>query len=144
MKKYCIYVAVLCSCSLFLGCNSSKHAIKSGKWEIESVYGEGITPENRNRSYIEIDEEKGMIGGYDGCNSFGGSFTINKQGKISVDNVITTTRYCPESEEKMSLSKALGAVADCRTKNDNGKQYLILTDNEGKECITLYKTINAE
>ena len=144
MKKYCIYVAVLCSCVLIFGCNSSKNIVKSGKWDVESIYGEVVNSGDTNRSYIEIDTEKGMIGGYDGCNSFGGRFTKTKQGKISVVDVITTARYCPESEGKPSLSKAIGAVADCRTKNDNGKQYLILTDNEGKECITLYKTINAE
>lgn len=140
MKKSPIFIAVLCLS--LLACSTQRSAVKSGKWSIESIYGKAEA--SANQGYIEIDTDMGMIGGYDGCNSFGGSFSVSKGGEINIKDVISTARYCPEMEGKKSISETLNYVSGYKTKKSDGKQYLILTDKDGKECITLYKATNAE
>lgn len=143
IKRNSIFIASVCICLFFSGCRTEKNAIKSGKWNIESIYGKPIGPDNQNELYIEFDTEKGLIGGYDGCNSFGGSFIISKRGEIGVKDIITTARYCPETEGEQ-LGKILNVIKGYKIKRANGKLYLILTDKDGKACLELYESTTNE
>lgn len=140
-RSYNIVLALFTIVVGTTACGTNKSAVMSGKWNVESIYGETIAPGTSSTVYVDIDTEQGRIGGYDGCNSIGGTLVKEKHGReISVSDVISTARYCPEMEGRESLGKALGMAASYMVENRNGKQYLVFKDKDGKTCLKLYKT----
>lgn len=133
--------AILAACAALAGCSTCKNTAMTGRWDIESVYGTVIEKNTQNPCYLEIDTEAGRIGGYDGCNSIGGSFIKGKRGKISVKGMMSTARYCPDQGGCEMLGKAAGSAVSCKSKTEGGKQYLIFKDNSGKVCLKLYKNV---
>nr|WP_321451933.1 META domain-containing protein [uncultured Carboxylicivirga sp.] len=75
--------------------NSSDLFIESNQWELSSF--KGMTMQEAGFSqdipHITINQEKSRIGGYTGCNSFGGDITI-KDNTIEFGLFMATKRYC--------------------------------------------------
>lgn len=79
-----------------------------GKWQIAAIEGEAInlpTPVSLN-----FDLRQMRLGGYAVCNSFGGSFSLNKEGAFAMGDIISTRVGCDnigfESELYALLKKA--------------------------------------
>jgi heat shock protein HslJ len=71
--------------------------------------------------YININYTKKTIGGYSGCNSFGGEFILKKH-SITIGNLMTTEMACPGSIEP-TLYKNLKSINRYQVSKDSLKLY---------------------
>jgi heat shock protein HslJ len=107
---------------------ASNPANLQGEWNLVSVYPDttdlkkGIIDK---WPYLSIDTAKKTIGGYSGCNSFGGGFTLTKD-KISVGDVMATQRGCIGSVEPV-LFKYLPRITRFTASKDSLKLYAMDT-----------------
>lgn len=65
------------------------------KWELIPSNGQKI---KGRKPFIIFNKNRSGVGGYSGCNSFGGSLEVNRE-KIAVSNLIQTKRACADMRE---------------------------------------------
>ncbi|TRX70512.1 META domain-containing protein [Carboxylicivirga sp. M1479] len=80
-------------------------------WELISYNGQapGDVGFIERLPTLIINKAEGRVGGYSGCNSFGGAITFDDN-KLHIDKVMSTKRYCdgvPEHEFFMMLQQPL-------------------------------------
>ena len=72
---------------------AQKTPLYNTKWSLKKIYAESNVEEVLTKAFIKFNAEKKSAGGNGGCNSFGSSFTINKNA-ISFKNIFSTKMYC--------------------------------------------------
>ncbi|MFO0704220.1 MAG: META domain-containing protein [Patescibacteria group bacterium] len=103
--------------------------LTNGKWTwVETKMGEGKVTKNDKKEFtLSFAKDGGLQVGSD-CNSGSGKYTLPSPGKISLDQIATTTMFCDGSKESdyfMQLGKVEGMML-----RDN-KLYLQLKDDAG-------------
>lgn len=112
-------VATSC-CPCRKASNRNHLPLLSTEWNLVQMDGKNIT------SLFAADETprlilgaEGSFGGYAGCNSMGGEYSMTPSealsqkdiaGKISFGNIMSTKRYCPNDQVEMSLFEHLSKV----------------------------------
>ena len=76
----------------------------SGSYRLLSVNG---TSADASRA-VSLTFKAGQVGGFNGCNSFGGEYSLDKAGHLTAGNLVTTLRACPDQTEQPSLTALLG------------------------------------
>lgn len=90
--------------------NASKESLTSSGWELSSIGGKSATA---------VDYPKGMpdaiftsdnkISGNGGCNRYGGSYTLDAEGKLTISQLFSTKMFCQgvaENEYMKALERA--------------------------------------
>ena len=75
----------------------------SGTYRLLSVNGK---PADASRA-VRLTFKPGQIGGFDGCNSFGGEALLDKVGRLTAGNLVSTLRACPDQTDQPSLTALL-------------------------------------
>ncbi|WP_256006876.1 META domain-containing protein [Pedobacter deserti] len=77
-----------------------------GHWNLVSAFPDTVDIKKgtvENRPYLSIDTAKKTIGGYSGCNSFGGEYTLLKH-QLTIADLMATQRGCIGSIEPTYFS----------------------------------------
>ncbi|MCX6267723.1 MAG: META domain-containing protein [Bacteroidetes bacterium] len=118
---------------IFSGCKTLKATDASGPavnpdprlnniWVVEKVNGRSLLPGDYAKGLptLEIFVGEQRVGGHDGCNHIGGSFTATEK-TISFTEMVSTKMACPGNEKGVQLGTLL-----------NGKTYQY---SFGKNCL---------
>ncbi|CAM2752305.1 META domain-containing protein [Deinococcus radiodurans] len=76
----------------------------SGSYRLLSVNGTAADA----RRTVSLTFKAGQVGGFDGCNSFGGEYSLDKAGHLTAGNLVTTLRACPDQLDQPILTALLG------------------------------------
>lgn len=120
-----IFICLATSCS-----KPAKQNVQStpedlnGNWKLVSVSPDTVDLKKAfigKWPYININYTKKTIGGYSGCNSFGGDFILTKH-KITIGDLMTNEMGCPGSIEPV-LYKNLKSINRYQVSKDSLKLY---------------------
>lgn len=93
--------------------NSSE--LNGKNWQLTTINGETI---NTDESTIVFDFEKNRVGGKGGCNSFGGTLTVNGN-EIKISQIISTKMFCENgSDVENKYLSTLEKVTKYKTSDD--------------------------
>jgi heat shock protein HslJ len=128
MKRMIIVIIITL---MLLSACASQTSLVDTKWQVVNLDGEtaleGVT--------VTMNFSKDSIGGSDGCNSYGGSYTATKSTIRFGSDLFSTEMYC--TEEIMTQSTAfynvLGQVTDYKADS----QLLTLFNADGKKLAEL-------
>ena len=96
----------------------------NGDWNLVSVFPDTSDLKKATVDkwpYLNINSAKRTIGGYSGCNGFGGEFTLKKD-KIVIGDLMATQKACLGSIEP-ALFKHLKSVNRYQVSKDSLKLY---------------------
>ena len=112
MKK-CVYSLMALALILVCCCKTSKKNVKSDnlpligtQWNLVALDGKEITKEFALRPFITFDSA-GAIQGNLGCNSFFGTYEINKKHKMTLEYQGSTKRLCNKMDAEKQFISAL-------------------------------------
>ncbi|WOD44569.1 META domain-containing protein [Hwangdonia lutea] len=96
-------------------------SIENIKWVITTLEGDAINnPEsNGEEIYFILDSETNRVNGYSGCNTFMGTYTIEKGNRISFSQLASTRKMCPDSKINESQILSIFDTADNFTISGN-------------------------
>ncbi|WP_299382311.1 META domain-containing protein [uncultured Lacinutrix sp.] len=104
MKTRIILLAIIMIS--IMSCNSEKKTnsevisdtITEKYWKLKTLNGREVTMvENQTReTYFILKSEDNRLKGFAGCNTFGGTFTLEKGNSIRFTNVLSTLMACPD------------------------------------------------
>lgn len=80
--------------------------IENKKWILVELDGQPIEDPEKNPAYFVMDSVEKKINGQLGCNSFFGTYKIEKNQKISFSEMGTTMMACPDMNTEDYLKKA--------------------------------------
>lgn len=107
-----------------------------GEWTIYSVDGRNITGDER--PYITFDDKSHRFYGSNGCNTINGDYTIDGN-KLTLSNVISTMRACPDAPFESAINLALGNVSTFAIKRTGNESYMSLINNAGRTVLVIRK-----
>ncbi len=107
-----------------------------GEWTIYTVDGYQLTGDER--PYITFDPATGRFYGSNGCNTINGDYLV-KGNSLTLSNIITTMRYCPEAEYELKINNALNLVHSFAVSNIGNESYMTLMNNQGKTLMVIRK-----
>ncbi len=103
----------------------------STEWVLVSLNGRSPLPESR----LTLLFSGGEVTGYSGCNWYGGAYTATAQGSLTIPEVASTARDCPEIEgvlaQEAAFQEALWMAASYQLQADQ----LVISNADGE--ITL-------
>jgi heat shock protein HslJ len=82
--------------------DNSSVKLENKKWVLDSVKNRRL-PKIESKPFINFDKEKGGAGGFTGCNSFGGNYTVNGE-TLRIFDIISTMRACIE-DDRMNVER---------------------------------------
>lgn len=101
-----VFAVVITGCSGAKGGNS-KNLITSTAWELSSINGSVINASDYDRGIPDAAfGTDGRVNGLNGCNRYGGTYTIEDNGKLTLGQMMSTKMFCPGEGEGMFM-KAL-------------------------------------
>lgn len=100
-------------------------------WKLKTLEGKDVVmAENQEREiYFTLKTDDNRIQGFSGCNTFSGSYTIEKGNQIRFDQLATTMKICPDVEVNDSDVLNVFNIADNYTINGD-----TLTLNVGRRA----------
>lgn len=106
-------------------------------WAILTVMGKEIKSEEV--PFLKFDYDKGIVYGYNGCNTINGKYTYNPQDStLSFGNIITTMRYCVDSDIiERKVNEAINNTAKYSWRTENSNHYIMFYDKSGEEVMVL-------
>lgn len=127
---FCILIAV----SLLAACASTP-GLKSTRWQLTQLNGqpalEGVT--------VTLNLEEDILGGSDGCNTYGGSYTSKGSAFKTGSDIFSTMMYC--SDEINNQSTAYYTALDQAASFNLDGQALSLLDANGT-VLAVFTTLN--
>lgn len=148
MKRLQIILVALAVATVFASCcpcrkasNKNHKPLNATEWVLVQMDGRNISEQFKaesNGSPRIVFGEDNSFGGFGGCNSMGGKYSLtpseapsqkNIAGKIVMSDIMSTKRYCPNDQVEMALFQALSEV-DAYT--IDGNKLLLLKDGELK------------
>lgn len=105
-----------------------------GKWELKSLKGESVEFESKegNKLHFEFMKDN-KIAGFSGCNTFSGTYSLNKDKGIEFSQMISTLKACPDVEFKEAIFlKVFEHSTSYTIENDQLKLY----NDNGKELAS--------
>lgn len=134
MKKYVCSVMVATLILTLFGCKSSKRSIGDEhypligtQWNLVTLDGEKIGNDFALRPFITFDST-GNIQGNLGCNTFFGTYTVNKKHKLTISYQGSTKRLCQQMSVEKRFSKAL--KSDINRYEIEGEYLILLAGDE--------------
>ena len=86
----------------------TKKAIVEKYWKLTAVFGEPvITPEGGREAHIILKQEDNRVNGNTGCNSLGGTYTLEAGNKIRFSQMVTTLMMCLNNNVETKFKNAL-------------------------------------
>ncbi|WP_276135153.1 META domain-containing protein [Polluticoccus soli] len=107
-----------------------KASLAGKNWKLESLSGVPVVGRNAaGEAYIKFGADSNRISGNTGCNNFFGSYNLPAPGKITIKQVGSTKRACPNMDVEMNYLKALNTATNYSVSGD----MLMLNDGDNKE-----------
>ncbi|MFO7684361.1 MAG: META domain-containing protein [Chloroflexota bacterium] len=128
-KKTCCFLTAMLWLGLLAACTSAAsseqptavslpHTLDGTEWSVVSLNGRSPLPESR----LTLLFSGGEVTGYSGCNWYGGAYTATAQGSLTIPEVASTARDCPEIEgvlaQETAFQEALWMAAGYRFQGD--------------------------
>lgn len=90
------------------------------KWELAELMGAAVSPnEDTQTPYIQLNINENTIGGFAGCNGFGGNYELNPETlRLSFNELISTMMACPELNVENTLKEVLQKVDNYTHQDD--------------------------
>lgn len=123
MKKLISTLSLIVFTVVMTGCSSTKGGdekkiITSTAWELFSINGSTIAVSDYDRGIPDIAfETDGKVNGGNGCNRYGGTYTLEDNGKLTLGQMISTKMFCPGSGEA-TFMKALHEANTLKAEKD--------------------------
>lgn len=115
-----------------------------GRWYIAAIGAETIEEED-DAPYIDFEAGTGRFYASDGCNILNGDYLLRTDGALVFSNVLSTMRYCPDSEYSASIASRLGSgdMLYVDTRRIGQDTYLYLRTADDHVVMTL-RRLNME
>ncbi len=112
----------------------------AGEWVIISADGKPIGSVD-DMPYVTFDKSSGRFYASDGCNVINGSYAVTSDGKLTLDNVLSTLKMCDGIEYEAAISSALSGAQPLSVKYSQlgHESFLSFTDAKGSEMIKARK-----
>lgn len=107
-----------------------------GEWTIYTVDGNQLTGDER--PYLTFDPATDRFYGSNGCNTINGDYLV-KGNNLTLSNIITTMRYCPDTDYELQINNALNLVHTYAIANIGNESYMTLMNNQGKTLMVIRK-----
>jgi heat shock protein HslJ len=99
--------------------NSSASELVEKYWKLTALSGQPVdATEGSKEAHIIFKQEGGRVNGNSGCNTFSGTYKLQKGGKISFSQMVTTMMMCINMDIETKFLKVL-ENADNYTVNGN-------------------------
>lgn len=125
MKKTIITFSILLIFTLLTGCkcaskaSASKESLTSTGWELSSIDGKNVVKTDYPKGLPDaIFASDNKLSGFSGCNRYGGSYTLDAEGKFSAGELIATKMFCQGVNENEYL-KALSSANRAKIEGSN-------------------------
>jgi len=92
MKKQFITILILFTMLALLSACSTQSNLTDTKWQLTSLAGKTPLPDTNATLYFSKD----AIGGNDGCNTYGGSYTATRDTISFGNDIFSTMMYCTD------------------------------------------------
>lgn len=105
-----------------------------GQWELKTLKGEPVKFESKENNKLHFKFlEDNKIAGFSGCNTFSGTYSLNKDKGIEFSQMISTLKACPDVEFKEAIFlKVFEHSTSYTIENDQLKLY----NDDGKELAS--------
>lgn len=107
-----------------------------GEWSIFTVDNRQLSGDER--PYITFDTATSRFYGTNGCNTINGDYTVSGN-HLTLSNIISTQRYCPDAEYELQINNALNNVTSFTITNIGNESYMSLLNNSGKTLMVIRK-----
>ena len=122
-----LVVALLTGCKCTSKAVASKDSITSTGWELSLINGKKAAATDYPNKFPDvIFASDNKVSGHGGCNRYGGSYTLDAEGKFSTSQLISTKMFCQGVKEDEYL-KALGRANKAKIE---GKNLVLYYENE--------------
>lgn len=123
MKKTVIIFSMTLIMALTASCKCQKGVstenLTSTPWELSTIKGVGAAKVNYpNGLPSAIFTTDGKINGHGGCNRYGGSYTLDANGKLTLGQMISTKMFCEGVAEDVYM-KAISTADGAKIKGNN-------------------------
>lgn len=125
MKKQFSAILILFTMLVLLSACSTQSNLVDIEWQLTSMAGKTPLAETN----VTLNLSKDTIGGNDGCNSYGGSYTSAKDTITFGDDIFSTMMYCTDeiAVQYQAFYEALKQAATYKISNNS----LTLIDSKG-------------
>ena len=136
MKKTFITLSVSLLILVVTGCKTGKEGISkenlsSTAWQLSSMSGKSVIAANYPNGLPDVTfAADNKINGHGGCNRYGGSYTLDADGKLTLSQMISTKMFCEGVAEDVYM-KILSKANQIKIKGNN----LVLYNND-KEILS--------
>ncbi len=133
LKTISVSIVVL---GILLTACSSNLSLNGTKWRLTHLEGQPVLTETE----VTLNLDSGTLGGNDGCNSYGGSYT-SEGGSIKVGkDIISTMMYCNEQIQTQTNAFYQALLEASAFKLTSGK--LIFLDSSGTVLAEFESLVN--
>lgn len=113
--------------------------VLSGRWTVYSAGGEQVQGSDESWPYMEFSVADNRFYGSDGCNVINGSFVVKSGQLISLDDIISTMRYCPDEDFAAGMLKALGDTRSYSLEQRGNEYFMNFHNAKHITVLTLRK-----
>lgn len=112
----------------------------AGEWTIVSVGGKSLRTVDE-MPYVSFEKSSGRFYASNGCNVINGSYKINGDGSLKLDNVLSTMKLCHDVQFEEEIGSALSGAETLNVKIDNigHETFLRFMNSKGKELMSARK-----
>lgn len=143
MKKLMAIFGIMVFAVVITGCSSAKggnakNLITATAWQLSSVNGNAINTSDYDRGIPDATfGTDGRVNGGNGCNNYGGSYTLEDNGKLTFGQMMSTKMFCPGTGEG-TFMKALREVNVAKVEKDK----LVLLNGTKEVLVFVPKKAN--
>lgn len=136
MKKTFITLGAALLMLFVTGCKTgkagvSKENLSSTVWQLSSISGKSVVTTDYPNGLPDVAfAADNKINGHGGCNRYGGTYTLDTEGKLMLSQMISTKMFCEGVAEDVYM-KMLSKANRVKIEGSN----LVLYNNE-KEILT--------
>jgi heat shock protein HslJ len=135
-KFFCLLLfgLLIWSCKASDEKNNYQENFSERRWLLRVLQNEEITtlPEARE-IFINFNAEEKRFGGFAGCNSFSGIYSLDEN-KLNLERIVSTKMMCPEIDTETKLFTVLQEINSFRMEDD--KLILLKGETVMAEFIT--------
>ncbi|MDE6309796.1 MAG: META domain-containing protein, partial [Muribaculaceae bacterium] len=107
-----------------------------GEWSVFTIDDHQL--QGDERPYITFDSATSRFYGSNGCNTLNGDYAVNGN-QLTLSNVISTQRYCPDAEYELQINNAINNVRTFRITNIGNESYMTFMSGSGKTLMVIRK-----
>ena len=134
MKKLFYSIIFVLPLLTLVSCDASDSSDRAeelnGKWSLNALKLDGEKIDLGKKNKVWIDFKSNRVSGNGGCNSYGGTFTLDDD-RLTITELAWTEMACLDQAVMKLENQYLQAIGQVKKFNVNDKE-LILTDADGK------------